>query len=338
MLFLFVSCQQLQISSHALLLENEKIDLNNKNLKILSYCEFYDLDGQFFRGIPGTFCAPFKNGKIAVSSENQLKFYDEKNKILWVKDEFVHHQLKVGVHENTILAITSNYKVIDDKKYRQDNLVVYDLNGQLQKKFSFNENTEGFNYRDLTELKETWSSENNGLSYEKTHFNSFYEILKKENNQITLIGYIANEKQHRKIYQFNSDLTKIVRTIKTDGHAHDASFLNQDKIIYYANFIASENFANNAVAIYDLNQNTFQYVYRQRDGILKSIARGSVQPIGDNKFLISHSPEKVLGYFEIIDLSGQVLKKAILRRAAGLYVQGALLQDFSDFFKNNTGN
>lgn len=337
-LFLIIfGCQSSQ--RNTVVYDTQKFDLSSYSIS--ANCEIYNLQGEAIRKYPGDQCVFYENGDLLISDLLKLQKLNKFNQVIWSYSAAVHHQMHLSFNKKEIYFISTYYKPRGKDMFRHDVVEVLDENGKKIKYFDFSKFTDSLSPQQHKIYKYGNYWHNQPLarySFEYTHVNSIYEIINTDvNGQKKLDGYIVNDRGTRRIFVLEPDLKKIRNVIHLDFEViHDASFLNKDWIIYYAN---NNRAVKNRSYVTSVNVNTLEkkIIYNGPEGGIYSMNNGGVHSFTSDLLLVSHSEEGIGSSVEIVTLKGQSLKRIYLNGSRKL-IQDAKLVDHSDFLKNNIGN
>jgi hypothetical protein len=218
-------------------------------------CEIYDMDKILIRRFPGSMCLFLDDGSILSAQKENLIFYDRYRNEIWSKKINPHHQMNFTLDKKLFLVIGSEIKEIKNslgkvEKVRSDVLYIIDKHGEIKKTYSLYEHRNQFVQLNWNAAfnrkynKEGAKVLHEGIDWEITHTNSFYEIpentISTHYPEFKAGNFIINDISLMLVYIIDSDFKKVIwqSPILKDNWImfHDVQVVpNTDLIIFYDN-------------------------------------------------------------------------------------------------------
>lgn len=321
------------------------------------FCTIFDSQGEILRRYNGNLCLFRDDGGFFSSSGDGLSAWDKSMNRIWQRPYFIHHQLNWSLDKSQILALGSEFTKQDGKPVRTDALYIFDLNGTLMKKFSYNENMKMLeklfpNQKSFLQVIEaSWHPRKAEVEYEYTHANSFYEIPSNTSGaKIAAFAkgnYIVNDVFIRRILIFDRFLKKILWSLDYSlwgGNViHDVQVLPNGHLFIYANEAQFKNGVK-ASELHEFDPIKNKIVWRftaKPSQDFFSFACGGVQLLDNGNILYSDISSGQAYGIEITRSGKEIWRMSSpdkdVKSGKKTPIQQVKRVDLSGFLKNNIG-
>ena len=308
---------------------------------IHAHCKLFDLNGQLLRSVPGLYCIFENDGSTVLGVGQNLTKLDKDFKTVWqVPVVFIHHHIRKSPFSGDYLLIDSAIQMIGGKSARSDVLRVVSADGKARKTVNFNTLMKQFKAKGAVIrpfARAYWLdkySRDVKENYEYSHVNSFYEYAD---------GYIVNCYYQKKILFLDKSLSRITDLIDVSPRAiHDVQIKEPGKLLFYQNFSdfdAETRFSS--IVELDLQTRVYKELYSAKSAEYSARACGSVQQLGGERYLITHSSCTPASdavnstVLEFVDLNTKT--RSVLTFDKEFKFGAAELIDASEYLKNNKG-
>lgn len=319
------------------------------------FCTIFDAKGEVLRRYDGSLCLFHDDGRVFAAKTEGLSAWNKNMAAIWQRPYYVHHQMNWSLDKTQILALGSEFTQREGKLVRIDTLYVFDLNGMIKKRFSFDEKTINKLSPDkmssLQELLVPWPSVKTETQYEYTHANSFYEI--PTNSSAAKLAafargnYIVNDTMSHRIIIFNRSLKKILWSmdyIFWGGHiTHDVQVLPNGNLLIYANVAQVEN-GKKASALHEFDPIKKKIVWsfmEKPPHKFFSECCGGVQLLDNGNILYSDISSGQAYGIEITRSGKEVWRMSPpdkdVKSGKKIHIHQIKRVDLSSFLKNNLG-
>lgn len=254
-------------------------------------CTIYNPSGAKIKSYPGRFCIFLDDGSIVSSTATTLRLINPDDTVRWeIPGNYPRH-LNISNDGKRILTTRSALEKGDGEIWRQDELMVIDLDGKIlaQRKAS-----------ELLPLKETWAVspivyQETEARIEKSHFNSIYEIpaLKGKHDPRLKEGHIIANSVFLGALVLTPDLKTVVAHFPKEelnsGLVHDVQVMPEGKILFFNNRLrVPSGLRASGAHIYDPQRKKFTYTFKaDPPEIFYSDCCGSVQIISEKYLLLA---------------------------------------------------
>lgn len=276
-------------------------------LTLVNGCKLFDVSGFNFKNLPGAMCLFLDDGSFISANENAIRLITKTNEVKWEMKGHFHHQINFSSDKKRILALSSDISNETNKKYRQDKLLILNLQGKiLHQRLMIDiykdSKTDPISLNLDPHLRPLF-----GDGHEISHLNSIYEIpsnaatasYMKEGN-IVINGLMSG------IQILTPDLSHVVyhTKLKTAVHhaVHDVQINSKGNFLLFVNAVANKknrnvshpnwrSFNDLHSAIQEINPATNDIVSEFETTpaeIFYSKACGSIQEINNDIWLFTH--------------------------------------------------
>lgn len=207
-------------------------------------CTLFDSKGLILLKVPGVMCAFLPSGDYVSASNTELSYVDKSSKVIWKRNGFFHHQLKIDSKQKKVAVLSANINTLFDSKLRTDTVQVYELaTGKLIHEMDiFNYLNEFFSDKNLVLFGPSFQKEALGYDIEFTHLNSLSEIprnaLEFKNPVFAKGNWIVNLGHTKHFAVFDQDFKKLLWKKSYSRHAplaHDVRLNKRGEIEAYMN-------------------------------------------------------------------------------------------------------
>lgn len=283
----------------------EKVDL--KKLSYLRYCEVWSYDQTLIHNFPGNYCLFLDDGRFIAAEKNGIAMYDANQVQVWSRAGHFHHQINWADGRKYVLALKSDLVQEKDKKIRRDVVVKIDLDGKIvsennSESMMSEAQSKEMNLQKPSLFPVVWTThpDFDNKSFERSHFNSIYEIpdnaLSKKNPAFKEGNVIVNNVNGQTyILSGNLDQVLFTRTIPGARLTHDMQVTKSGDFLFFNNFNVDEKGHPPQEGPYSsvdqINPLTGKIVYKftaEPKQLFFSWCCGGVQEIDHDTLLISH--------------------------------------------------
>ena len=318
-----------------------------QHLSLIAGCRILNPGAKDLRVLPGERCLFRDNGDFISAGAKELRYITAGGEIKWVLTGVFHHQMSWSQNRQEILVLASEVVVWQDKDRRRfDKLLVVDLTGKVLKQLDF---VTVLRQHKLKPLKFANTVEpQEGVPYEGTHLNSFYEIpalpAHPERAAYWKAGnYVVNGLMHG-YFVLDAKLEKVlwndVSPTAQMHLVHDVQVLPSGRLIQFVNLRVTATEDLRASAVEEIDLVTFRPVHvagTEAGGIFYSRFGGGVQNLDDDLLLFSTS---FTGAYLYSRKAKALVWSSIFFHMrdseAPIYIQRLGAQDLREYFKNST--
>lgn len=261
-------------------------------------CELLSFDQKFKKVFPGRFCLFLDDGHLVSADREGLKMYDKNQLLLWEVPGHFHHQINFSTDKKYILAL-SYHKHSTHPETVVDHFLKIDLKGEI-----VSEQNAEFLFKQVGFDFPKWSMHESfhrfGFRYERSHFNSIYEVpsnLKSSDGGIFTPGSIIVNSLRAGIFILDPEMKKIVHheILKNseDHNIHDVQMLPSGEVLVFNNRnIDDPKGPYSSIDLWRISPGkpskmTYRYTASEKQWFFSASA-GAVQLIDDSYFLITH--------------------------------------------------
>ena len=279
------------------------------NYNLVNGCRVMSMTGAFVSVFPGQMCIFLENGDFLSGTTTSLRRINTKNEDVWeIKGNF-HHQLNLSNDGKRILALTSDVITLEEKKTRQDKILILDLDGNIIHQQVMEKLLVGRNIPLVPRGLNSFEQKIHNVESEISHLNSIYEIPKlnsKKNPEYIREGNIIVNGTVSGSFilspDLKTDLHHIIFKNSRDHWVHDVQITNEGNFLYFNNVVSSNSMGSSLLGGDNEFTSFYSAVEEIRPGSQKIVMKfeanpkgtfyswicGSVQELDDDNWLISH--------------------------------------------------
>lgn len=241
------------------------------------------------KSFPGERCIFLDDGKFVSSTKKEIRMFSPGKEILWEIKGHFHHQVNLSEDKQRILALSSDIVVRDEKKVRDDVVVILNLDGKIIAR----ERIYPHLVSERTAKVRKMIQENPldpEVKYESSHFNSIYEIPEnKYSKEIPWLqaGNIIINSTGIGVYVLTPNLKKIIHhkvfPFSFLHSIHDVQITPEGEYLIFNNKVTNSRGARiSAIQKYNEPEDKLTLDFRASpQEIFYSPYCGGVQDLGD---------------------------------------------------------
>jgi hypothetical protein len=319
-------------------------------------CKIFDKNGnQLFKWIETEeLCLFLPDGGVISQTQQGMKRFDNKNKILWSQAGYFHHRLTLSKDGTKIFTLSAKAHNFLGKKIRTDTAVAIDFNsGKVLAEFDIFDHLFELSTEEQFHLRRaSYQNSYFNYDYETTHANSIFEIpqnsLSKKNAAFSEGNLLINPGVVNVYFIVDQNFKKILwkkpygKFIRSN---HDVQLTSRGELVVYANEVITENIPYSSILFLDpLRTESFPAdLVREIKVVIdgKKFYQpyvGGVQELDNGDVLMSTFSDKAGFQIAFVDSNGK-LKSSFAPNPSFHQNRGEAFQEgrkinLSSFFKN----
>lgn len=309
-------------------------------LWIQNGCTLYRND--IIKHFPGERCIFLEDGRLISSTKKEIRMFSPSKEVLWEVKGHFHHQLHLSVDKQRILTLSSTAVKRGKKIFRDDVIVVFQLDGRILSSESIYPHLVAKGIKTLESINQSKLLEFEA-DFESSHLNSIYEIPENafsEKIPWLQTGNIIVNSLRLGVFIFSPDLKKILHhkvfPFSRWHSVHDVQITPDGEYLLFNNKVSDATEARiSAIQKFNDPENRMTFDFRASpQEMFYSPVCGGVQEVGD---IIFFSHVITGGFFY------SKRKKTIIYSIPGFYGQELInnptqelkLVDVESFLKNS---